>query len=324
MPQPTAGEVHVNKPLTNTLVAFAQGEEGFVHNKVFPDVPVAKQSDLYFTIPRDAWFRSDAAVRAPATESAGSGFNYGQDTYSALARSLHKDIDDQIRANQDAPLDLDRDSTAWLAHQMMLKREIDWAAAYFTTSTWTGSVGGGDITPGTLWDAANSTPFADIRTQMRSVRDKTGFKPNKLVLGSRTWDAIVDNADILSRVTGGATNANPARVNEQLVAQILGLEEVLVAEAVQNTAIEGATLSMSAILGGNDALLVYAAPRPSILLPSAGYNFVWSGFAGNAAGMRMKRFRMEHLSADRLEAEAAYDFKLVAADLGVFFLNAVT
>ncbi len=323
MPQPTAGEVHVNQPLTNILVAFAQGEEGFVHNKVFPDVPVSKQSDLYFQIPRDAWLRSDAQVRAPATESAGSGFNYTQDTYSALVRALHKDVDDQIRANQDNPLDLDRDSTAYLAHQMMLKRELDWAAAYFTTSLWTGSTTGGDITPAALWDVT-STPIADIRAEIRSVRAKTGFKPNKMVFGARSWDAIIDNADLLSRVNGGATNSQPAEVNEALVAGILGLDQVMVAEAIQNTAVEGATLATAEILGDDDALLVYAAPRPSILLPSAGYNFVWSGFAGNNAGMRMKRFRREELSSDRLEAEAAYDFKLVAADLGVFFSNTVS
>jgi hypothetical protein len=57
--------------------------------------------------------------------------------------------------------------------------------------------------------------------------------------------------------------------------------------------------------------------------PTAGYTFTWSGYlAGNARGTRIKRFRMEHIAADRIEAEMTYDMKVVAPDMGVF-LNTV-
>ena len=69
----------------------------------------------------------------------------------------------------------------------------------------------------------------------------------------------------------------------------------------------------------NQALLVYAAPAPSIMKPSAGYTFAWSGlFGAGAFGNRVSSFRMEHLKSDRIEGEMAYDMKLVGADLGVY------
>jgi hypothetical protein len=37
--------------------------------------------------------------------------------------------------------------------------------------------------------------------------------------------------------------------------------------------------------------------------------------------MRIKRFRMEHLASDRIEGEMAYDFKVVATELG-YMMNA--
>jgi hypothetical protein len=61
------------------------------------------------------------------------------------------------------------------------------------------------------------------------------------------------------------------------------------------------------------------------MVPSAGYTFTWSGLLGsNVLGTRISRFRMEHLKSDRIEIEQAFDHKKVAADLGGFFLNAVS
>jgi hypothetical protein len=47
-------------------------------------------------------------------------------------------------------------------------------------------------------------------------------------------------------------------------------------------------------------------------------------FGANAAGMRVSRFRMEHLKSDRVEGESAYDHKLVAPECGAFMLNVIS
>ena len=74
MSNPTLSAVHVNTPLTNLSVAYMQAADLFVAHKVFPIVPVSKQSDLYYTYDKDDFRRSDAQVRAPGAESAGSGY----------------------------------------------------------------------------------------------------------------------------------------------------------------------------------------------------------------------------------------------------------
>jgi len=295
-----------------------QNAQDFIASKVFPSVPVQKQSDLYFRYTRDDWFRSEAKKRAPGTESAGSGFNIDTDSYSADVFALHKNIDDQVRANQDDPLNLDKDAAEWLMQQLLLKKEKEWASAFFATSIWTGSSSGGDITPSTLWDAAGSDPVSDIDLQKDAMRKKTGKKPNKLVVGPAVHSALRSNASILDRIKytqrGVAT--------EEILAMLFGVDEYLVAEVSENTAVEGATASYSSLYG-NDALLVYSESSPGLLKPSAGYTFVWAGLMGSqGSGMRMKSFRMEHLESDRVEGQMAWDQKLVAADLGVFFSNA--
>lgn len=318
MPQPTLSDVHVDRPLTNVSIAFMQSADHFIADRAFPNIPVTKRSDKYFTYPRGDWFRDEMKKRAPGTASAGSGWNLSTDDYSADVWALHKDIDEQIRSNQDAGIDLDRDATNWLSQKALINRDVQWASTFFTTGVWTGSTTGSDITPGILWDAGGSTPIADIREQIFSMLEKTGFMPNKLVLGAEVWSVLQDHPDFIARISFGTAGA-PSIVTPALLAQVLELDEVLIARSVRNTASEGDADAFEFVFGKN-ALLLYSNPRPSLLTPSAGYTFSWTGFlgAGNQ-GQRIKRFAMPWLGSDRVEIDLAYDQKVVATDLGVFF-----
>jgi hypothetical protein len=60
------------------------------------------------------------------------------------------------------------------------------------------------------------------------------------------------------------------------------------------------------------------------MTPSAGYIFAWTGVSGGlGATIGTSQFRMESLKANRVEAEVAFDNKVVASDLGYFFASAV-
>jgi hypothetical protein len=320
MPQPTRGDVHINAPLTNISVAYLQSLDGFVADKVFPAVPVQKKSDAYFTYPKEQWFRTDAKERGPSTESAGSGYEQSSAEYSCKRYALHKDVDDEVRDNTDTPLDADRDATEFVSRSLVLKRELLWQAKYFTTGIWTGSSTGTDIVPGTKWDNASGTPIADIRAQKKAMHTKTGFPPNTLVLAADVWNKLQDAPDFMDRISIQRDKI----VTKELLASVLELDRVLVADAVQNTAKEGATAVMADVFT-DDAFLCYAAPRPALMAPSAGYTFNWTGYLGaGAQGQRMKKFRMEKITSDRIEGEMYFDQKVVASDLGVFFNGVLT
>ena len=317
-------DLHVNQLLTNISVAYIQRRDDFVADRVFPIIPVQKQSDRYLVYVKGDWFRAEARERAPATESAGAYFRVDNTpTYAATVHAVHMDIDDMLRANADDPLDLDRDATQWVTQQLLLRREKVWASRYFTAGVWGTDLTGVSAAPAAgqflQWDQANSTPIDIITDQIVAVTERTGYRPNVLVLGPRVYNALRNHPQILDRVK----YTQRATVTADLLASLLDVERVLIAWATENTAPEGAADNFQYVFGKH-ALLVYAAPNPSILQPSGGYIFAWTGYAGATAyGTRIKRFRMEHLAADRIEGEIAFDAKLVAADLGVFFQNAV-
>lgn len=326
---PTQSDVHVNVPLSNISIAFIQSQDKFIAAKVFPAIPVSKQGDRYYTYERGDFNRDEMEERAPATESAGGGYTLDNTpTYYARRYSLHKDIDDETRTNQDSVLDADRDATQYLTQKGLIKRERLWAATYFTTSVWTWERAGVDSSPSAgssvlRWNDANSTPIEDIRMAKRAVAESTGFEPNVLSLGRAVYDALVDHPDIIDRLDSGQTPGGPALATREKLAAIFEVEEVVVMNAIVNTAKKGQT-AVHSFIGGKHALLSYRPKTPGLLVPSAGYTFNWTGLLGSSgSGFRIRSFRMEHLTADRVEIDAAYDQKKVAADLGAFFYTIV-
>lgn len=341
MPGPTASAVHVNRPLTNISIAYMQDAAGFVADRVFPNIPVLKQADRYFRYDRSDFWRNQFQKRAPGTESAGSGWKIDSTpTYFADVWALHKDIDDQIRANQDSPINMDRDATIWLSQQGLIAREVTWAANYFKTGVWKGIDGAtGDMTGVAAaptgnqvlqWNDAASNPIEDVKAKADTVMLQTGLRPNKLTLGRQVWTKLSDHPDLVDRIkySGGVGNSTPAIISRQAAAALFEVDEVLVMDGIQVTSAENPVFETSmttAFIAGKQALLCYANPTPSLLQPSGGYTFSWTGYLPGQGdqGMVVSSFRMQNLKSDRVEGEMAYDQKIVSESAGVFFTSII-
>jgi hypothetical protein len=327
MAGPFQSDVHVSVPLTNVAIAYFQNQRNFIADRVFPNIPVAKQFDQYWVYDRASWNRDQMKERAPGTESAGGGYELSRETYSATVKAFHKDIDDQTRANADQLINVDRDATNFVMMKAILHREVSFANKYLVPGVWDQSWEGVSAAPGTdeflQWSDPNSTPIEDVRTAKREVLGVTGFVPNKLTLGVAVYDALLDHPDIIDRIKYGQTPGAPAMANEQILAQLFEVDEVLVSRAIVNVAPQGQAEDNGFIVG-NNALLTYSPSAPSIFQPSAGYTFSWTGYLGAAPqGFRIKRFRIERLEVDRVEVAMAFDQVIVGADLGFFFESAV-
>jgi len=313
---PTAGDVHVNVPLTNFSQKYLQNQDMFASLRAFPNLPVTKQSDLYYEFDRNDFFRDEATERADGDESNGGGFTLSTDPYFARVYAFHKDVTDRQRANEDAAVQLDTSATQYVTHKLLIRRERVFQQAYFQSGIWTH----GNAAPTNLWSAPAGDPIVDIRTAKRTVHQSTGYRPNKMLLGRQAYDTLLDNDAILDRITGGATTAMPAMVMRQRLAELLELDAIYVMDAIFTSTARGAATQTRAFIGGDDALLYYAPDSVGLNEPSAGVQFSWAGLMGNTPnGMRIKRFRQESREADRIEGQMSFDYKVTGADLGYFF-----
>ena len=323
MANPTAADLHVNRPLTNISIAFMQSTSEFIADRVFPNVPVDHKSDDYYVYARDSWNRPQAKPRARATESAGGGWEVSTATYSCERWAFHKDVDDQDRANQDQQFNLDREATEFVSRQLLLTREQQFVTNFFGTGIWDTDLTGVAASPSAgqflQWDQAGSTPIQDIKDQILAQTKLTGFRPNTLVLGPEVLRVLEEHADIHDRIK----YTERAIVTTDLLASLFDVPRVLVPHPIQNTAKEGATESNS-FFYGKAALLAYAAPSAGLLQPSAGYTFNWRRFLGTGSLEAItRRFRMPEITSDRVESEMYFDMKVVASEMGTFYNAAI-
>jgi hypothetical protein len=327
MPLLTPSAVHVDQPLTNLTLAYAQSQENFIADKVFPTVGVSKQSDKYYIYDRANMNRTgDVEKLAPRTEVNRIGMTLSTSSYFADVYGLGMDFDEQTLANEDAMLDIRSAGAETLAMRLMIHREEQFATNFFSTGVW----GTDNTLSGTdQWsDYTNSTPIQDVTAARRAVQLASGgFKPNTMVVGKEVRDKLINHPDILARLNGGATVTNTALITDAKLAEIFEVENFYVMEAVKNSSVEGVAES-NAFIGGKNALLAYTPSTAGLMSPAAGLTFAWNNLEGvNNLGITVESFSDDALKrqqiAEMIQVKMSYDMKVVGADLGYLFAAAV-
>jgi hypothetical protein len=324
---PNMNEAHVDRALTNMSVAYLQDASAFIADKVFPIVPVKRQSDIYYQYNKGDFMRDEAQVRGAATESAGGDYGVeAQDPYFCRKHAFHKDVTEEERANYDEPLNADQDASDFVSQKMLIRREMEWTTKFFKTGIWGREIKGGaaaDVATDTVvyFNQATSDPIRVVTAAGIKMAAETGYKPNTLVLSPYVFNALKNHEDILDRIK----YTQKGIVTTDLLATLFEVDRVFVAWGVVNGAAKGATDSVDFIVGKH-MLLCYSNPKPALRKPSAGYIFAWTGLKGAGTyGNRIVRLPMDllGLGTERIEGEIAFDAKKICADMGVFFKDIV-
>ena len=244
---------------------------------------------------------------------------------------MSTDFDFETLANADTALDIRRGASEMLTHNLLIDREKRFMDTFFGTGIWTTEYTGvanadnDTASEVTQWDDyTNSTPIVNVTDARRAMQVASGgFKPNKMVVTRDVHDTLINHPDILARLNGGATVTNTAIITQAKLAEIFEIAEYHIVDAIENTAKEGLTESL-AFVATKKAALYYCPPSAGLMVPSAGYNFTWneldnaSGYGIDIRSYTGDFLRVEGV-AELLEANMAYDQKVVGADLGVFF-----
>ena len=337
MSTPSKSMVHIDRPLSNISIAYSQSADAFAAARVFPVVPVAKQSDKYWVYLRAAFLRDEMRKRAPGTESAGGGWQMTTDSYSCDVWAFHKDLDNQTLANYDEPLNARRETTEYLTQKFLISREKNWVTNFFGTGIWTrektGAASGATGNQFNQWDAPSTAdPIKDVSTWKLQMLKETGYKPNVMTVGAQVWEALKQSPDILDRVKfQSSANGQPSLVSRQTIAALFEVDEIIVSEAIASAVGEAvpdvantAAAVASDFIAGKHLLLSYRPRTPGLLTPSAGYTFEWTGLEGGGGyNSAISSFYLAEIKSERIEIEAAYASKQVCNDLGTFALNVI-
>lgn len=320
------GTLHIDRYLTDFSVMFVQDSNKFIAQRAASVIPVLKQTDKYVVYDRGYFWRDEAKPRPLGGRPLQVGYKIGEGTYSAIEYALEHTIDDRQRANADDPIRLDENATVLLTQKHLIKQDRVWAQNFFRSGVWSTNFEGVASTPGSQqylqFNDASSDPIGVIDLAKDQVNELTGFMPNTLVLGAdvkRTLRSHPDIADRIKYVQHGVAD-------DQILAALFDVDNVITARSVYNAAAEGATDNFDFIVDRTGMLLAYIEPNPGLDSPTAIANFAWTGLipgSTNAMGGVIESGRDDRAHSDWFQGRMAWDLKQVSADLGVFFNDAV-
>ena len=329
---PTPKDVHIDAPLSNFAMRYKNAE--FIALMVLSMLPVKNMSDKFFKFLKGAWFRDEAAKRAPGTASRGGGYPLSSDTYSCDEWAWHDDVPDELRNNADAPLKPDQDATVFCVNKILLRLERLVAALVLTAANW--ATGHKEDAEGGWTSGDSSTFIADIEKGIRTVLSNTGHRPNVLAIDSTTYSNIRQDNVVLDKIKYTQRGV----VTADLLAAMFDLDRVLVGRAIYSTAEEtkaGDDFTSAAIwetnAGKGSGVLLYAPRVVGPKQPTAGVIFRWvrdviSGLIQQAPSDAMpvgvRKWREEGIHSDRIEAFMDIDAKLTGNDLGYLFYDTHT
>lgn len=325
---PTPQDVHIDTALTNVAIGYRN--RGYIADKIFPRVAVAKQSDRYYKYPKGAWFRDEASIRAPRTQSRQATYPLSNEQYFANEYALHTLVADEERKNADTPLAPDQKAVQFVMDKIDLRIERLVATLILTAANWAG--GHSEDAAGGWAAGASNTFIEDVETRIETIRKASGLRPNVLVLDAVTMSQLKREATVLSRIQ----YVERGIVTADLLASMFNLDRVLIGDAIYSDAQEKADgTDFNAVdiwetnAGKGSAALLYAAPAPSIDVPSAGYIFGWtSGDDMEEVGIKssrgVRRWREAGKHSDAIESFDRVDAKMTGSDLGFLWYDTHT
>src|SRR5208282_266162 len=324
--QPTQTQVHIDRWLTDMAIAWQQDPNAFIAHKVFPVVPVNNRSDYYYIYEKGFFYRDEMAPRPMGGRAKQVGYEAETGHYVCEEEALEASVDDRERENADQPLDPEVSKTRLLYTQAMIHRDRVWTQEYFTTGKWTinwegvekGSEAKEEEEKFLQFEQTGSEPIEFFDQRGLDIMSKTGYKPNIIVLGADTYRVLKNHPAVVERIK----YTQRGIVTAEILAELFDVEQVLVPLGVYNSAQEGSADNINFIVNRKAALMVYAAPAPTITDPSGGYSFAWTKLlpgVTNAFGGVIERGREELAHTDVFQVRTAYTMGITAPDLGEFF-----
>jgi hypothetical protein len=289
--------LHVDTLLSNVSVKYKNEE--YIAERIFPSVPVKKMSDKYWRYGRD--FRIPETRRASRAEANEHTFEVSTASYSLERHAVKDYVSVQDYENYDM-FDLRSDTTEELT-DVILRRLEKSVLDVFTTTNWSLNQ---SLAAGNAWGATNtaaSDPIKYANTAAAQILRNSGVLPNYGVMKFESLNEFKDHVSILDRI-----KYTSAEVTEKMAASLLGIQELLISKASYDSAAEGATASIGAILGDH-FFLGYKPARPSPKALSSGYIF-------KKSAQLVKRWFDNDRDSDVIEVEMYFSPRVVATLTG--------
>lgn len=301
----------VDPLLTNLSVGYKNN--ALIADQLFPRLTVESEKGFYYTFNKVDQFTVEKDLRTGIARANRVGWNMSKASYGPLIEhSLESGIskeDKRILGEETAR----RKATELVTNKILLRHEIDVNAKLKDTAiiTQTQTLSG----TSQFSDYTNSDPIGKVATAVDTIKATAIAGGNRIVLvmGYQVWRILRNHTKLVSRLGNAAMIT---LLSKQQVAQLLEVDDIIVAEGFQNTAAEGQAGSLSYIWG-KDLWVMSLAGQPSLESVNPGYTLQL------AEARQMDSWSEPEVKADFVRFTDFFEPKVVAPESVFYYKDAV-
>lgn len=320
-----------NMYLTNVSVAHFQPDDWFVSPFIFPILPVQFSTGLYKIFDKGDLARDNVQRKPAYGHVQPMIFGSKDEPYTTDVDQIIIGLDqigtlDYARAGLPGMADPRRAKVRLATEQLKLHMDRTFAEGFFKAGVWTNEFAGVASNPSGKqmykFNDANFDPVHFFSERSTEMQREGRRKPNVLALGVEAYNALKENPELLERVKYSGSTPNPAKVNANVIAQLLEIDKVVVLNSVYNKGGYGET-DMDFVCDSKGALLCYSTANPSIDEATAGYTLAWD-MLGNGQYIAFDQYDGEKgTHTEFVEGLMSSTPKKVCDELGVFMKDCV-
>jgi len=292
----------------------------FIGLKLFPLFPVDQKTGYYPMIPTESMLKLPESIeRAPKAAYGRIDWNWTTDNYACKEYGVEQPVDEVQAAETESFFDLEEEAGRTVSDIVLRMQEQRILTMCQVAANWgnTGAVAA-------AWDVpAAAVPITDIHAARLVIRAATGLLPDTLVVGRDTfqWFTLCDQ--ITDRIQYTYPGMDRGDYTAELIAKMLGLRQVLIADAVYDTTDEGQASTIDDMWDDDFAFLCKVAENPSRLRePCIGRTFLWE--RDSAENLVFESYAEPQTRSEIVRARHHTDEEIVLANCGYLFTGCNT
>lgn len=304
-----------NPVLAATLQKYYLDANGYVGKRVAPLFPTSLQSASYYVFDKENLLSIPADIsRAPSMPFKRTQLKISDTNYSCQEKGIECPVDDTERAKYAIAFAADEAAMRRAALVITSRHEI--RVARMATDTAQVNNTSPDV-PWSAYNDADSNPVGDVDQAKESIKLGCGLQANLMVLPQPVFNVLKEHPTILDKIKYSERGV----VTAEILAEVFGVQEIVIPGAVINGAADGQIVSPQYIWG-NKVWLGHVDGAVDLQAPNFARTFVWSQFSG-ADGMSVESYREEQTKSDVHRAQQHSDERVTGKELAFLLTDVI-
>jgi hypothetical protein len=254
------------------LEEYPLTSQGMIGTEALPIFPTPLREGQFSTITRESILRTRNVNRGANGAYSRDSFDTDLLEYACKERGHESPLGEDQAKYYASMFDAEMVAAAIARDVILKEQEKRIAAALFNTTTFTGASLFTDLSKD--WDDATALIVDDVEGAKEKVRTNCGVPANTMIISASVLPWLKKNTDLKGRLQYVQALTDRAIVDQ--LGALFGLQKVLVAGGIYNSADEGLTASLSDIWSDNYCWVGVTATTQSLAEPCIGRTMLWT------------------------------------------------